>query len=160
EVFNVDEIVGLAVINGIGPVKHHQPRALSPREPALHPRHRIVDVDRLRSSGRCQSEQHPIQVDEVALQRLFAGHLYPERGLVLGAVPLHVVQHQLRLPGPAESPHHERGGACLGRMAVELGVDLVVQGVARDEGLNRLERRVGELARVVALASGGGVCAS
>jgi hypothetical protein len=39
--------------------------------------------------------------------RLFAARLDPERRLVVVAVLSHVVQHQLRLARPAESPHHE-----------------------------------------------------
>ena len=33
-------------------------------------------------------------------------------------------------------------------MTIKLGVNLVVQGVARDQGFNGLKRRVGELATV------------
>jgi hypothetical protein len=65
--------------------------------------------------------------------RLFAARLDPERRLVVVVVLSHVVQDQLRLVRPAESPHHERPGIALCSIVSELRVYLVVQRASWNE---------------------------
>jgi hypothetical protein len=89
-----------------------------------------------------QTEQYLVQAATVALRRLFAARLDPERRLVVVAVRSHIVQHQLRLARPAESPHHERPSVAVCGIVSELRVYLVVQRASWNECLDWLERRV------------------
>jgi hypothetical protein len=148
KVFHVNIPAGLAVVDRVGAVKHHQPRPLPAREPALHLGHSIVHTDGVCSFGCLYPEQRLIKVDKVAFERLLPTRLHPKGCFLLGAVPLHAAQHQLRLPHPAKSRHDERLGACVCRIISELRPDLVVQTVARNVRLDGLERGVRKLPRM------------
>lgn len=148
---DVDVAVCLLVLDRVGTVERYQPRASLTRESALHSSHSILHADCRCPSRRVQTEQRLLQAHVIALQRLLAPRLDPERCLVLVEVLLHVVQHQLRLARAAEPPHHKRPGAAICSIAGELRVDLVVQRASWNECPDGLERRVREVAGEVRL---------